>query len=127
MSPRTVATSTTLSTYTQRTVLDGREYALVFSWNQREAKWYLDLFTVDGVLIVAGIKLVVGAPLLRLLRSTDAPPGELFIMDRSQTGEDPGLNDLGMRCLLVYYPAADLVTAAPTAFTGFIEPGIPED
>src|SRR5690606_19056022 len=36
-----IRTDPELSSYTQRTVLDGREYLLEFQWNQRAEKWGL--------------------------------------------------------------------------------------
>lgn len=109
MATRIIPTSTELSSYTQRVVLDGREYTLGFQWNQREAKWYLSLADQDGVAIVHGIKVVADFPLLRTLTDRRAPPGEIWAQDRSGTGADPGLRELGVRVILVYMDAADLV------------------
>ncbi len=108
MTIQLISTSTTLSSYTQRTVLDGREYGFRFQWNQRAAKWYMDLADAAGAPIVFGVKVVADFPLLRRLTDSRTPPGELFAMDRSRAGQDPGLSDFGTRVQLIYIPAADL-------------------
>lgn len=111
MTVRVIPTSQTLSNYTQRVVLDGREYGLRLLWNQREAQWYLDLFDAKGDPIVYGVKVVVGFPLLRRLVDPRSPPGEIFAQDRSREDRDPGLRDFGTRVLLTYQEAADLLAA----------------
>ena len=109
MAIRIIPTDPELSTYSQRVTLDGREYQVTLQWNQREAKWYVSLADADGAPIVDGVKVVANFPLLRTLTDRRAPPGEMFAMDRSGAGVDPGLRDLGRRVLLVYVDAADLV------------------
>lgn len=111
MATRVINTSQTLSSYDQRVVLDGREYLLGFQWNQREECWSMSISDQGGAAIVYGIKVVANAPLLRRLTDRRAPPGEMFAMDRSGTGRDPGLRDFGTRVLLVYIDAADIVAA----------------
>jgi hypothetical protein len=99
--------SDTRGNYTQRTVLDGREYVLRFRWNQRAAKWYLSLFDQDESPIYVGVKLVINFPLFgpRLVDDR-APPGELLAIDTEATGADPGLHDLGGRIKIVYIDGA---------------------
>lgn len=103
-----ISTSTELSSYTQRTILDGVEYLLSFQWNQREAKWYLSIADSEGAPLGSGLKLVADFPLNRRLVDPGAPPGVLYAMDRTGEGVDPGLRDLGDRVFLIYVPVADL-------------------
>ena len=119
--PETINTSTELSDYQQITSLDGSDFILRFLFNQREAKWYLDIADKDGVAIVNGIKIVVGISLLRKVTDARRPPGLLTAMDTTvrdiedfAAGDqslqiDPGLNDLGAGVILIYYPRAELV------------------
>ncbi|MCK6585962.1 MAG: hypothetical protein L6Q76_00095 [Polyangiaceae bacterium] len=107
-----------LANQTQRTALDGRDYLLTLRWNQREEAWYLDLADADDVLIRAGMKLVMGQPLLRGVLDARRPPGELLVLDMEGTSDavadlgpriaDPGLDDLGVRHHLAYLDAAEL-------------------
>lgn len=102
MALRIINTSTELSGYTQRTILDGREYLLRFLWNMREAKWYLSIADQTGSPIVDGIKVVADFPLTRRIVDERCFPGSLIAMDTSEKGLDPGLTELGDRVVLVY-------------------------
>lgn len=95
--------------YEQRTSLDGRDYIFRFRWNQREAAWYFDISDHDDALIVAGLKAIIGWPLLRLVTDARRPPGELMFFSTTPGG-DPGLDDLGpqKRVQLVYFDAEHL-------------------
>jgi hypothetical protein len=94
--------------FEQRTILDGREYLLSFDWNSRAARWSISLADAAGAPIVSGLRVVAGMPLLRLLKDTRSPPGELLVIDREDLG-DPGKKELGARCFLVYLEAVDLI------------------
>jgi hypothetical protein len=121
--PEILDTSIELSDYRQVTTLDGRDYTLRFLFNQREGKWYMSLSDESDDSIVHGVKIV---PLISLLRKvTDArrPPGVLMARDTTAAdidfgaGEkvadlDPGLNDLGARVLLFYFPEDEPLEAA---------------
>ena len=99
----------TRGNYSQRTVLDGREYLLTFRWNQREAKWYLSIADSEEAPIVSGVKVVLNFPLItNRVRDIRRPPGEIFAVDPSGDERDPGFNDLGARVRLLYIEAADL-------------------
>jgi len=97
-------------------LLDGVAYTLVFRWNVRANSWYLDILDETGETTYhAGVRMVVNFPLL--LRVTGRkPPGWLVLNDSSGAGLDPGLSDLGTRCLLNYYSTSDLAAMATGAF-----------
>lgn len=123
-----VPTTVAFPEYTQRTVLEGREYVLRFIYNEREGAWYLDISDSDENPLMLGMKLVADWNLLR--RATDArlPTGELYAVDLAgsdqsedvagrrailQIARDPGRNDLGDdgRVELVYVDAAEVADA----------------
>lgn len=111
----TIALAPGLPSYRQRTVLDGVEYVLDLRWSQREARWYLDLRSSSGALLVGGIKLVVNWPLLYRFRGiAGLPPGELMAADVRPTPTDPRLAELGDVVQLVY-GRADAATDSPSA------------
>jgi|ADGO01.1.fsa_nt_gi hypothetical protein len=108
MALQIIRTDPELSSYTQRTVLDGREYILGFQWNQRAEKWSLSIYDQDGSPIALGLKLVANFPVTRRITDSRGPFGTIFPLDTSGEGRDPGLRDLGRRVLLVYLEASDL-------------------
>lgn len=106
MSTLEIPTSTTLANYSEQVTLDGATFTLSFLFNAREGFWYLDIFDLQGNRIRSGIKIVINFPLLRLIASLDAPPGELIAVDPTGADLEPGLTDLGDAATLVYVEAA---------------------
>lgn len=96
----------------QRTALDGRDYLLTFTWNERASRWFLDIADQDGVAIATSLCLVVGVPLIQLSLDERRPPGELVLIDTSGADADPDLDTLATTAALLYYPAAGLGRAA---------------
>lgn len=83
--------------------LDGVNYTIETHWNTRAAAWFFDVLNEDGDVLKAGIKIVVSWPLCGW-RETDPDmmPGVITAIDTSGAQEDPTLDDLGTRVLLVY-------------------------
>jgi hypothetical protein len=80
--------------------LGGVAYELDLKFNEMSLVWTLDLYTnADGVLIGAGIPLVLGANVLQHLGPSY---GAIFLIDTSGTSADAGPDDLGSR-VLVYW------------------------
>ena len=98
--------------YTQRVPLDGTQYQLSFAWNHRLGTWSLDLDDTTGNVIVHGVRIMVGVPLLTRYHYLEScPPGEIVCVSNTQNDSPPGLEDLikGGRCSLFYVPLLDLV------------------
>ena len=76
-------------------------FDLVLTWNARSEQWSLSMADAEGDLF-SGHALVLDTPILWQYQHPRAPPGELFVVDTSEVGEEPGLADLGARVLLVY-------------------------
>ncbi len=88
--------------------LDAVNYTLQFRWNLREGAWYMDVLDDTGTtILMAGIKLVVDYA-LGIQFADRSPPGFFMMLDTSGKGDDPGISDLGARCKLIYWTAADL-------------------
>lgn len=99
----------------QRTTLDGEDYIFRFWLNQRESRWFFDLYDADRVLIAGGIKIVPNIDLLDRVRSDSRrPPGVIMALDVLSKGESPrtpispGPDDLGDRVQLLYFDAEEL-------------------
>lgn len=95
--------------YTMQVELDGTTYGLELQWNFREEAWYLSLADSDGNPINAGVKLVVGFPLLTRSKDARAPGGFFQAQDTTGGDSDPGFADLGGRVQLYYFSAGELV------------------
>lgn len=93
--------------FSQRVMLEQREYVFDLHWNERDERWYLQLYDSTGELI-ATRKLLANWPLLNGLVHESRPPGELMAVDTQQFGTAIGLYDLGDRITLSYIEAADL-------------------
>ncbi len=85
--------SITDSNFTQITDLDGTEYELTFTWNQREDKWYLKI-ALDGTTLASGMKIVHLYDMLTNLTDPRLPQGGLYFIDTRVEFGDPGLRDL---------------------------------
>jgi len=103
-----IPTSTELVSYSQRTQLEGRDYLLVFDFREREGRWFLDLLDNEEEPLACGVKLVVGARLLRRKTDPRLPPGDFLVVDLEGQGRDPGFGELGARFRLLYVPADEL-------------------
>jgi hypothetical protein len=98
----TIPTSTTLAIYRFTIELDGVVYGLSFFYNNRDERWYYDLYDESGNLLRAGLKAASGWPSLRLDKSRDRPPGDIFAIDPTSLDTEPGLSDLGDSVILTY-------------------------
>lgn len=96
------------SSWTQRTVLGGREYQLSFDWVQRIGQWRLTLADQTGARLWSGA-LVTGYPLLVGTVDTRLPTGDLIVTDTvGQQPLDPDFSGLGARYTLAYYDRSEL-------------------
>lgn len=103
-----IETSQTKFAYSQRTILDGREYQLSFHWNQRASAWYLSIADENGVAIASGIRLVVDWPVTRWLVAENAPAGVISVFDLTRSQIEATISDLGTRVAVLYTPAAEV-------------------
>lgn len=95
--------------------LDGRDYVLTLTFNQREDRWYLSIADDESAALLSGLKLQANWPLLwRHRYDTRLPPGEIMAAVTAVDRSPPTLNDLGegKRCELTYYDRAELVSIA---------------
>jgi uncharacterized protein DUF6983 len=97
--------------YTLRTRLDDSDYTLEFNYSPRAERYYLNLYSSEDVLLVAGLKLVPGVLLLRYYKYRDGmPQGELVVTATGADGSPPKLGELGrgLRCELSYFTVEEL-------------------
>lgn len=100
----------------QRIELDGLAYRIACRYSAATARWSIDIANDAGVLLVAGLRLVLGVDLLAPYRSRGVPPGQLWCYDTARhtspneaTHLEPDLEAFDGRVLLLYRPAAEVV------------------
>ncbi|MFA6605159.1 MAG: hypothetical protein WCS88_04135 [Patescibacteria group bacterium] len=106
-------------TYDYTIPLGDQTYRLRLRWDQRSESWYLSLSTAADVLLLDGLRMVIGFPLLHQFQHNDKPDGELVLVDTESTGVEAALADLGWRCKLVWIPRDEfpVTTAADLGVT----------
>lgn len=102
-----VTLRTSVPAFRQRTSLDGVTFDLGLAWNERESAWYLSVADADGLKLRGGIRMALNTPLLRSVVDARRPAGELYLVDLDGTGVEAGLDDLGVRVLLMYITGAE--------------------
>jgi hypothetical protein len=101
-----IPTALDASYWTQKTRLDGRDYVLRFSYNEREDRYTLDLHDEQDEPLVQAIRLLTGWPLLRYHHWDErVPPGELMAisLQGDQTPARFGELGEGRRVELTYF------------------------
>lgn len=93
--------------YRVSTSLAGKQYLLDVRWNGRDEAWYLDISTEDGEPLRRGIKVVLGALLGGRAVDDRLPQGVFQAVDLTNSGRDAGLDDLGDRVQIYFYPFED--------------------
>jgi hypothetical protein len=106
---RRIRTSTKESNYEQVTSLDGVDFILRFLWNERDNHWFLTIRDAAGSDIITGIKLVADIPVGAHLTDERRPEGQIWTVDMTGAGVDPGLRDLGERVILSYVDSVSVV------------------
>jgi len=106
---QTIPLPTGAAFFAQRAELEGTSYILDFSWNARQAAWFMSVFTADGDPLVRGITCVSNRLLLRRYKSNvDLPPGDLMMLDPTRTIDVPDFEQFGTSVTLTYFLAEEL-------------------
>jgi len=90
--------------FQENILLENEEYIFAIHFNQRSPAWYLTI-EKNGEIIVRESKIIAGYNLLDSAISAEKLPGSLYLYDvdlQTSLGNDPGINDLGDRIILVY-------------------------
>ena len=90
--------------------LDGEDYRFKFIWNTRGEYWTLTILDTEGVVKLAGIKLVLGYELINSYSHLDIPPGQLYVVDlddnnKTKIGMDDFTNERNLQ--LIYAELSD--------------------
>lgn len=101
-------TRTDLVYYDMTVDLDGVTYLMTFRFNARDGFWYMDIADIEGAPIRTGIRIVLGADFLRLVRDIRKPPGLMAAVDTTGQGNEAGLEGLGRAVRMLYVESSSL-------------------
>lgn len=83
-------------------------YTFDVRWNTRANAWYFDMYDPDGILMVAGVKIVLNVPLGRRSAHPFFNDNCIVALDKSLTEQDPGFDDINVRVALWHLTAGEL-------------------
>lgn len=84
------------------TSLDGVNYILQIRQNPREDFAYVSILDTENNPIRSGLKVVSNWPLMRLMRNTPRPAGQIITIDTRTIPDDPDFSEFGIDVLLGY-------------------------
>ena len=89
--------------------LDGRQYKLTFRWSSRTSKWFMDMYTFEGVPVTIGVAVLPNTPLINKT-SVFSPTGNLYLVRQDSTGSNPTRTNIGYgrSFELTYYSKEEL-------------------
>ena len=90
--------------------LDGVEFKLEFSFNDRDDAWYMTISSTDDTLLRAGIRIVNEWVLLRLWAEATRPEGEIVSVNQGEVLDPPTLEQLGEEVVLTYLDADEIAS-----------------
>lgn len=94
-----------VSSQTFDITLNDIAYTLTANWNSRSEFWTLDIIDENGVNLLIGLCLKLGA---RLLRAFNFGIGELIVVDDTSTGTEASLTNIGVSSRLIYFAPDEL-------------------
>lgn len=80
--------------------LNDLAYTLTAKWNSRSEFWTLDIVDENGIDLLVGLCLKLGA---RLLRAFNLDIGEMIVVDDTSTGTEASLTNIGISTQLIYF------------------------
>lgn len=99
---------TDIYSYTEKVTLDGVVYTLEFHYNSRKDVWVMDIGDSAGVVLLAGVPLIIDYPLTaRFIGVIEGlPPGQFVMVDETDQERNAGRDNLGNDIKLIYVEAS---------------------
>lgn len=93
-----------LPAFEEKVELSSVLYTLTFHWNERMALWLMDLADAAGEPLIIGMPLLADAPVNGPYIGTvpGAPLGSFYVVDETDAGRNPDLDNFGDGVTLVY-------------------------
>ena len=101
-----------LPAFKETVVLDGETFIFSFQYNTRGDYWTMDISDKNQVLLMAGLKVVLGYELIQRYGTREQPAGEIYPIDVTETIERIGRNDLPAPVEMTYITEDELAGVA---------------
>ena len=88
--------------YKQTIVLDKVPYVFVLKYNNAYDYYSLDILNIDGVLLIAGLKLVLGVDILTPYVNNLLPQGKLYCIAKNSNIERVSKDNILTDIALIY-------------------------
>lgn len=86
-----------------RVELDGKFHIFRVFWNGYDSKWYTDVYSGDGTLLVAGMRIVLSSDYLKYFRyNPSIPIGKVRFYDTQLKNTEPTLENFSSQTLMLY-------------------------
>lgn len=105
----TIPTTTSFPDYVQTITLGATTYRLRFTFNGRDASWYMTILGAGGDVLVAGIRVRIEYPITRQYVGAELPAGIVVPVDLEGMKREPGRDDLREEKVpLVFVPTDEI-------------------
>ncbi len=84
-------------------------FRVVQRFFKRQEAWYLSLFDAADTPLLVRKRLSIDSPILHRYEIPGLPEGVLVLLDQSGERRECGFEDLGHRCILVYFDPEDFI------------------
>jgi len=108
----TVPTTVDFADYAETVALGGTIFRLRFTWNSRDASWYVSILGAGGGDLVLGIRVRTEWPINRQYVGADLPAGLLIPLDLEGDKREPGRDDLrDEKIPIAFLPTSEIAAA----------------
>lgn len=91
-----------IANYRFRTRIEGIDYIFRFRYGSREDSWFMDIRNSEDILLLAGIRVVVGIDLTQSFKHLAIPQGPIFAENLEDIFQEPTRDNFGTEVLLLY-------------------------
>lgn len=100
-----------LPAFREELLIDNVPYIFEFLYNSRASFWTLNIYTIDEVLLIAGIKLVINYELLKQYPARGLPTGSLYVVRENLSMKRLEQSELEQdKAFIVYQEESENVT-----------------
>jgi len=94
--------------FTESILLDGTSFKFQFTWNTRGTTWNMAIFDTDENLLASGFSLVMSYELISNFPGRGLPPGQIYVIDPSNTIRRVTFDNIDADVFVVYIPEAEV-------------------